>query len=267
MSRLTITVSEARYRALKAAAAQRGRTIGRLVEESLEFYGIKSREDARDLVRRARAQRVVRRRRARAGGRAGEARPARRVKPAAFVVDTNVVVAGLLTLDAASPVARALDGMLAAAFPFAVSEALLAEYRAVLARPPIRARHGLDDEGIDLLLTELVRHAIVLEPGQGIAAPDPRDQLLWDLLASRTDLARVTGDRVPPAMSTAPAPILTMHVFAGGDLGGIPAMPRRSARAVRGTRGSRVHGRPARAPPGPRPVRSADRGRAPLRYR
>lgn len=54
MSRLTITLSEARYRALKEAAAQRGRTIGQLVEESLEFYGIKSREDARDLVRRAR---------------------------------------------------------------------------------------------------------------------------------------------------------------------------------------------------------------------
>lgn len=117
------------------------------------------------------------------------------MKPAAFIVDTNVVVAGLLTRDAASPVARVLDGMLAAAFPFALSEALLAEYRAVLARPPIRARHGLDDEGIDLLLIELVRHAIVLEPGRGAAAPDPGDQLLWDLLASRADLVLVTGDR------------------------------------------------------------------------
>ncbi|MCA3181360.1 MAG: putative toxin-antitoxin system toxin component, PIN family [Burkholderiales bacterium] len=117
------------------------------------------------------------------------------MKPAAFVVDTNVLVAGLLARDAASPVARVLDGMLAAAFPFAMSEALLAEYRAVLARPPIRARHGLDDEGIDLLLTELVRHAIVLEPGRGAAAPDPGDQLLWDLLASRADLVLVTGDR------------------------------------------------------------------------
>lgn len=117
------------------------------------------------------------------------------MKPAAFVVDTNVLVAGLLARDAASPVARVLDGMLAAAFPFAMSEALLAEYRAVLARPPIRARHGLHDEGIDLLLTELVRHAIVLEPGRGAAAPDSGDQLLWDLLASRADLVLVTGDR------------------------------------------------------------------------
>ena len=54
MSRLTITLSEARYRALKEAAAQRDKTIGQLIDESLDFYGIKSREDARVLVRRAR---------------------------------------------------------------------------------------------------------------------------------------------------------------------------------------------------------------------
>ena len=56
MSRLTITLSEARYRALKEAAAQRDKTIGQLIDESLEFYGIKSRDDARELVRRARAR-------------------------------------------------------------------------------------------------------------------------------------------------------------------------------------------------------------------
>ena len=54
MSRLTITLSEPRYRALKEASAQRGKPIGTLIEESLEFYGIKSREQAADLVRRAR---------------------------------------------------------------------------------------------------------------------------------------------------------------------------------------------------------------------
>jgi hypothetical protein len=54
MSRLTITLSEARYKALKEAAVQRDKTIGQLIDESLDFYGIKSRADARDLVRRAR---------------------------------------------------------------------------------------------------------------------------------------------------------------------------------------------------------------------
>lgn len=56
MSRLTITLSESRYRALKEAAAQRNKTIGQLIDESLDFYGIKSREQALDLVRRARAR-------------------------------------------------------------------------------------------------------------------------------------------------------------------------------------------------------------------
>lgn len=55
MSRLTITMSETRYKALKEAAVQRDKTIGQLIDESLDFYGIKSRADARDLVRRARA--------------------------------------------------------------------------------------------------------------------------------------------------------------------------------------------------------------------
>lgn len=55
MSRLTITLSEARYRALKEASAKRDKTIGQLIDESLELYGIKTREDARNLVRRARA--------------------------------------------------------------------------------------------------------------------------------------------------------------------------------------------------------------------
>ncbi len=54
MSRLTITLADERYRALKDAAVQRGKTIGQLIDESLEFYGIKSRQDARALVRGAR---------------------------------------------------------------------------------------------------------------------------------------------------------------------------------------------------------------------
>lgn len=56
MSRLTITLTEPRYRALKQASAARGKTITQLVDESLEFYGIKTLDDARALVARARAR-------------------------------------------------------------------------------------------------------------------------------------------------------------------------------------------------------------------
>ena len=54
MSRLTITLSDRRHRALKVAAARRGKTIGSLVEESLDAYGIKTGSEAAALVARAR---------------------------------------------------------------------------------------------------------------------------------------------------------------------------------------------------------------------
>ena len=93
----------------------------------------------------------------------------------AVIVDTNVLVAGLLTGNATSPVARILDGMLVAAFPFVVSEALLAEYRAVLVRPALRKLHGLTVTEVETLLTDIAQHAIVLPPGVGAPAPDPGD--------------------------------------------------------------------------------------------
>ena len=111
------------------------------------------------------------------------------------IVDTDVLVAGLLTNSPASPVARILDGMLTAAFPFVVSEALLAEYRTVLVRPGLRRQHGLAVTEVEVLLTDIAQHAIVLAPGSAPAAPDSGDQLLWDLLAARADLLLVTGDR------------------------------------------------------------------------
>lgn len=113
----------------------------------------------------------------------------------AVIVDTNVVVAGLLTGNDTSPVARILDGMLMAAFPFVVSEALLAEYRTVLVRPGLRKLHGLTVAEVETLLTDIAQHAIVLAPVAAPPAPDPGDQLLWELLAARADLLLVTGDK------------------------------------------------------------------------
>lgn len=116
-----------------------------------------------------------------------------------FIIDTNVVVAGLLTGHADSPVARILDGMLSAAFAFVVSEALLAEYRAVLVRPKLCKLHGLSEAEVDAILTDIARHAIELKPASSSLnpkAPDAGDQFLWDLLASRADLLLVTGGKL-----------------------------------------------------------------------
>lgn len=54
MARLTITLPDDLHRALKETAARRNRTIGDLVAESLDFYGVKSSESARELVASAR---------------------------------------------------------------------------------------------------------------------------------------------------------------------------------------------------------------------
>ena len=129
---------------------------------------------------------------------------------AAVVIDTNVVVAGLLSADPDSPVVRILDGMLDAAFAFVVSPALLAEYRAVLLRPHICARHRLAAHEIDTLLTDLAEHAMIITaPPSPQPAPDPKDQMLWDLLATHSDLVLITGDARLLEASDAPGPVWT----------------------------------------------------------
>jgi len=56
MSRLTITLDDNLHRAVKETAARQGRSIGQIIEESLQFRGIKPMENARQLVARARSQ-------------------------------------------------------------------------------------------------------------------------------------------------------------------------------------------------------------------
>ncbi|MFM1856746.1 MAG: hypothetical protein RLZ83_2055 [Pseudomonadota bacterium] len=53
MGRLTIALPDARHKALQEAAVKRGKTIGEFIDESVEFYGINSLDDALALVRRA----------------------------------------------------------------------------------------------------------------------------------------------------------------------------------------------------------------------
>jgi predicted nucleic acid-binding protein len=89
-----------------------------------------------------------------------------------------------------------LDGMLGAAFPFVLSGALISEYRSVLLRPVIRKLHKLTVAEVEFILTDLAQHAIVVMPVPAVAAPDPGDQLLWELLAARPDIVLVTGDKL-----------------------------------------------------------------------
>jgi uncharacterized protein len=114
------------------------------------------------------------------------------------VVDTNVVVAGLLTRDAGSPTARILDAMLSGRLRFLLSIDLLAEYRRVLQRPRIAARHGLGAAEIDDILVALTQNGVVDETAaaprdEGSALP-PGDAHLGHLLALAPAARLVTGD-------------------------------------------------------------------------
>jgi len=130
--------------------------------------------------------------------------------PPVFVVDTNVVAAGLITRSSHSPVARVLDAMLSGTLIYLLSPTLLHEYRAVLLRPKLTTLHGLSEQEVDLLLVELTSNAIWREPESAASAPDPGDNHLWALLDAYPGSILITGDRLlldhPPERSSAIAP-------------------------------------------------------------
>ena len=111
------------------------------------------------------------------------------------VVDTNVLVAGLITGDAQSPTARILNEMLTGRLFFLLSPALLAEYRSVLLRPKLLALHALAESEIDCLLTEITLNALWREPVAEGNAPDSGDDHLWALLDHEPKAVLITGDQ------------------------------------------------------------------------
>ena len=54
MRRLTITLSDARHKAIKEASARLGLPIGTLIDKSLEAYGIRSATELDAIIRKAR---------------------------------------------------------------------------------------------------------------------------------------------------------------------------------------------------------------------
>lgn len=117
--------------------------------------------------------------------------------PATAVVDSNVVVAGLLTRRPDAPTARMIDAMMVAELRFAVSIELLAEYHRVLRYPKVSRLHGLEGSEIDDLLTSLAVAAVMIEPADiHVDLADPDDAFLFRLLRAVPDGVLVTGDRL-----------------------------------------------------------------------
>jgi len=116
------------------------------------------------------------------------------MKARVCIVDTNIIVAGLISKGAGSPPNRILDAMLGGKLIYLMSPELLREYTAVLQRPRVSRQHGLTAQEIDIILTELVANAIWREPVVTSGAPDPGDDHLWALLSFEPGSQLVTGD-------------------------------------------------------------------------
>ena len=115
-----------------------------------------------------------------------------------FIIDTNVLVAGLITAESNSPTSRVLDAMLSGSLFYLLSAELLREYRNVLLRPRLSRLHGLNELEIEQLLTEITANTIWREPPPDTnhKSPDPQDAHLWALLASEPTAILSTGDRL-----------------------------------------------------------------------
>jgi len=113
------------------------------------------------------------------------------------IIDTNILVSGLITGNRSSPPSVIFDGMLQASFPFLLSVELLQEYRQVLLRPKIQGLHRLAEPEIDIILEDITANAIFREPIKISAqAPDNNDQHLWTLLAMTPHAILITGDQL-----------------------------------------------------------------------
>lgn len=136
-----------------------------------------------------------------------------------YVIDTTVVVAGLLTARADAPTARILDAMIEPDFVFLLSDALLAEYRGVLLRLKIRARHGLSEGEVDSLLESIAENAAIREPGApSTLPPDPADAHLWALLECEPEAVLVTGDKLLLENPPRKGAVCTPAVFVESEL-------------------------------------------------
>lgn len=113
------------------------------------------------------------------------------------IIDTNVLVSGLLTGDPRAPTARIVDATLSGHIRCLLSAPLLDEYRNVLLRPAIARQHGLGAADIDELLAAIVQNAAWREPARPrTPAPDPGDDHLWALLEIVPSAYLVTGDQL-----------------------------------------------------------------------
>ena len=132
---------------------------------------------------------------------------------AVCVVDTNVVVSGLISSDKDSPTVLVLDAMLGGDLVYLLSQELLNEYSTVLRRTKLTRLHGLGNEDIDRLLTHLVANAMWRDPAVMGDAPDSADGHLWALLATFPGAVLITSDQLLTEEPPSPGSVISPRRF------------------------------------------------------
>lgn len=112
-----------------------------------------------------------------------------------FVIDTNVIVSGILSRKGAP--AELLNAWRERRFLLLSSPAIIAEVRAVLQYPHIHKKYPLSDEDIDQIIN-LLEHDALLVAGNanvtGSVTADPKDEMFLDCaLIGQADVI-VSGD-------------------------------------------------------------------------
>ena len=145
-----------------------------------------------------------------------------------YIVDTNVVVSGVIGNDLDSPPNGIVDAMLNGGFLYSLSPELLHEYAGVLRRSRIARIHGWTDEQLDRFLTDLVANSVWREPAATGTAPDSGDNHLWALLAAHRQACLVTADQLLVSNPRPTSRVVTPRQFVAEFLIPRMAVPRPS---------------------------------------
>ena len=105
------------------------------------------------------------------------------------VIDTNVLVSGVL--NPYGQAGRIVDGILAQTFVTLYDDRILAEYRAVLARPVFGFRRAEIDAFVDFV--EATGESVVAA-SLAVVLPDPNDLPFLEVAAAGRADALVTGN-------------------------------------------------------------------------
>lgn len=106
-----------------------------------------------------------------------------------IVLDTNVLVAGLLSAHAAP--ARVLQSILAGEVSICYDSRIVAEYRQVLARPKFAFDQELTEDVIDWIE---VSGELLIPPPLSVSLPDPDDVMFLEVAVAANVDCLVTGN-------------------------------------------------------------------------